>query len=59
MKTPTQELVIWLIAAICLVLGIVVAPIADGNTLLPLIIGVALGVMAHDLRRRRLAGDSQ
>lgn len=54
-KTPVRESVMWVLAAFCIVLGLVIAPSAGGSTMVPLIIGVAIGVMVYNLRRRRLA----
>ncbi len=50
-----NEMVAWLGAGLCVVLGVAVAPFAGGSLFVPLAIGIALGLMVLDMRRRREA----
>ena len=53
MKWTAGDIVITGCAAICLVLGVVVAPAASGSVWIPVLIGLALVVMLVQVRRQR------
>ncbi|MFJ3379300.1 hypothetical protein ACIPJ2_02730 [Curtobacterium sp. NPDC090217] len=52
-KWTLSEIVIAACAGICVVLGLVVAPIASGSVWIPLLIGAALIAMLVRMRRQR------
>jgi len=45
-------------AAICIILGVVIAPLNGGSTVVPVAIGIALGFMARDKGKKRGAGNA-
>ncbi|WP_144761107.1 hypothetical protein [Curtobacterium sp. 9128] len=53
-KWTTGDVVIAICAVICIVLGVVVAPIASGSVWIPLLLGFALVAMLVQTRRQRL-----
>lgn len=52
-KWTTSEIVIAACAGICVVLGLIVAPIASGSVWIPLLIGAALVAMLVRMHRQR------
>lgn len=51
-RTDLTGIVMWAMAGLCVVLAIVVAPQHGGSTVIPLLIAVAIGYMAHRRRQR-------
>lgn len=52
-KWTASEIVIAVCASVCVVLGLIVAPIASGSVWIPLLIGAALIAMLVRMRRQR------
>lgn len=45
----------WVMAVAAIILGVVIAPLNGGSTLVPVAIGIALGLMARDMGLKRVA----
>ena len=57
-RSQGTETFTWIMAAICIILGVVIAPLNGGSTLVPVAIGIALGFMARDKGKKRGAGNA-
>lgn len=57
-RSRGAEIATWIVAAICVALGVIIAPSNGGSSFIPIAIGVALGFMANDIRKKREAAQA-
>ena len=56
-EPSVSEIVLWAVAALCVVLALAIAPSQGGSTVIPLAIAAGLGYLASRMsQRRRPAG---
>lgn len=52
-EPSVSEIVLWAVAALCVVLALAIAPSQGGSTVIPLAIAAGLGYLAYRMGQRR------